>query len=390
MREKKLNINFFVQFVYKQGTYFRFHNLAIGLQQLGHNVTIWGCDYSKQSDEQIEENRDGVNYIISSGNKLQSIFGQPSHPFTSYKRSKIKYPYANVNHMFQPFLSGAWSWFKNMKNADLNVYDWDDLWTGGIYSTKTSSIAEYWSRFWVKKIENTFPSKADMVTVCSDFLKNRAIKQQAKNVEVIYNGYWPIDLPDKKQAREIFGLDKQAIYFGFMGRTHAEIDWCYDGMREVIKKNDSIRLAICGSEAYILDNLEPELKDKIDYLGMLTPEKADMFACAIDIGLLPLQDEPFNQSRFPIKLANYQAMGTIVLYSDIGQSGIVGRSLPWNINAGKTKETWLKAFEESEKKLLDNNLAQINFTVLEKELSWLNISKKLEQAYFKHLNKDSN
>ncbi len=386
MGEKKLSINFFVQFVYRQGTYFRFHNIAIGLQQLGHTVTVWGCDFSRQSGGITEENRDGVKYVISPGNKLQSIFGQTSHPFTAYKRGGIKYPHADVNHLFQPLLSGAWPWLKNRKNAGLNVYDWDDLWTGGLYTSKTNSFAESWSKFWVKNIENIFPYKADLVTVCSDFLKNKALGLNAKNVEVVYNGYWPVELPDKKQARLGLGLKPEAKYFGFMGRTHAEIDWCYDGMRNILKQNDSIRLAICGSGAYILDNIEQDLKDRIDYLGMLSPEKADGFARAIDIGLLPLEDDQFNRSRFPIKLANYQAMGTIVLYSEIGQSGIVAKSLPWNINAGNTKESWLIAFNYATKLLLDTELPQINFVDLEKELSWVNIAKKLEQAYLKQLN----
>jgi len=386
MGNRKLNINFFVQFVYKQGTYFRFHNLAIGLQKLGHTVIVWGCDFSRQSGGIVEENRDGVKYMISSGNKLQSFFGQTSHPFTAVKRNSIKYPQADINHLFQPFLSAALPWTRNKNEASLNVYDWDDFFLDGEVWANPKSIADRWCKISVRYLERNLPSKADLVTVCSDFLKQKALQRNAKHAEIIYNGYWSVNIPQKRASREILNLSLDAKYFGFMGRTHAEIDWCYDGMRKILKQNESVRLAICGSGAYILDNIEPELKNRIDYLGMLSPENADLFANAIDIGLLPLEDDLFNQSRLPIKLANYQAMGTIALYSDVGETGVIAKKLPWNINGGKTKDSWLVAFENSVPALLKNELPRIDYNVLEELISWQNISERLESVYFKYLN----
>jgi glycosyltransferase involved in cell wall biosynthesis len=386
MRKQHLKINFFVQFVYKQGTYFRFHNLAIGLQKLGHTVTIWGCDYLRSWGGIIEENREGVKYVIAPGNKLQSLFGQTSHPFTAYKRSSIEYLQADINHLFQPFLSAAWPWMRNKNNARLNVYDWDDFFLDGEVWANPKLMADRWCKISVRYLERNLPSKADLVTVCSDFLKQKAMQRAAEHVEIIYNGYWPARIPDKQTSRKALNLSAQAKYYGFMGRTHAEIDWCYNGMRKILRQNESVRLAICGSGAYILDNIESELKDRIDYLGMLSPENADLFANAIDIGLLPLEDDLFNRSRLPIKLANYQAMGTISLFSDIGETGVIAKKLPWNINGGKTKDSWLAAFENSVPVLLKDELPGIDFQLLEEQISWQKISEKLESVYFKHLN----
>jgi hypothetical protein len=39
---RPLQIHFFVNFSHPSGTYFRFHNLAIGLTRLGHQVTVFG------------------------------------------------------------------------------------------------------------------------------------------------------------------------------------------------------------------------------------------------------------------------------------------------------------------------------------------------------------
>jgi len=383
---KSLRINFFVQYVYEQGTYFRFHNLALGLTQLGHSVTIWGTDFTKSVPKFRTQIKDGITYHIISGNKMQSLFGQHAHPITSIRRIFLKYPKADVNHMFQPFLTVATAWHSQFTNASLNVYDWDDLWTGGLYNAPPKSLAEHWSQKWVAYLEKFLPQKAQLVTVCSNYLLQFAKACNANDVRLLYNGFWPNkNIPNKTDARKQLGLNENAIYLGFMGRTHNEIEWCFIALSQVCKIYKNIRLAICGCGNYIFNNISPNLLNHIDYLGFLSPARAEVFAAAMDIGLLPLQDEPFNRSRFPIKLAHYQAMGTIVLYSNIGEAGKVAAELPWNLNAGATQLSWNNAFQEACYLAQANLLPKVNLQILEKALSWNVICKSLEEAYFSKL-----
>ena len=379
----KLRINFFVQFVYEQGTYFRFHNLAKGLTNLGHNITIWGTDFNKKAKSIDKWERDGITYIVISGNRLQSFFGQHSHPLTTLRRILLNYPPADVNHSFQPFLSVAAPWRLKFKNAGINVYDWDDLWNGGLFSKHSITINNFWSLKWVAYCEKRLPRIADLTTVCSSFLENKAKSYQAKKVVTLYNGYWPKDkITTKADARTKLGLHPHAFYLGFMGRTHNEISWCFDGLKQSMDINPSLRLALCGCGDYVLDNLDKDLLSRIDYLGFLNPQQAEDFAAAITIGLLPLEDDAFNNSRFPIKLAHYQAMGTPVLFSNIGETGKVASLFPWNINAGKTYLSWLQAFSASSTQSFINGLPKVDTQKLADVLSWDLISLQLEQAYY--------
>jgi hypothetical protein len=78
-------------------------------------------------------------------------------------------------------------------------------------------------------------------------------------------------------------------------------------------------------------------------------------------------------------------MGTIALFSDIGETGVIANKLPWNINGGKTKNSWINAFENSVLQVLNNKLPGIDFKILEEQISWQNIAKGLESLYDKYL-----
>ena len=67
-----------------------------------------------------------------------------------------------------------------------------------------------------------------------------------------------------------------------------------------------------------MDGLPEQVKNNIDYLGSLSPLDTRYFAAAIDLGLLPLMKTPFNESRFPIKFAEYLAANLPVLCSEVG------------------------------------------------------------------------
>jgi hypothetical protein len=89
------------------------------------------------------------------------------------------------------------------------------------------------------------------------------------------------------------------------------------------------------------------VKARTKMFGYIPPEKTREFSAAIDIGLLHLKDNAFNQSRFPIKYAEYMATATPVLCSEVGECAMISQDFPWVILAGTTEAEWLAAFDRA-------------------------------------------
>jgi len=383
-----LRIHFLTQFAHAQGTYFRFHNLAVGLTLLGHKVTVFSVDTPTTSFScpEREEIRDGVLYRIIPLYKGMRVFGSASNPMTALRRCLIDYPSCDVAHLFQPFLSAAVPWkYILAKKATTLFYDWDDLWMNSALE-HPRSLNEYWHRISVGFLEKYLPIEANHITTCSQFLADLALQRNATRVSVIHNGYWPFEISDKAVARESLKLRQDALYIGFMGRTLFELSWCFEALERNLQHYENLRFAVCGPPTSDFNEVSPHLLQHIDYLGSLSPIQTRIFAAAIDLGLLPLADNSFNQSRFPIKFAEYMAAGAPVLCSEVGECSNFFSHLPWVINAGTTKQAWLKAFDHALSLKKNDQLSRVNHDILENTLSWKNISQKLAQLYFCELN----
>ena len=382
-----LRIHFLTNSIKEAGTYFRFHNLAVGLVKLGQQVTVFSCDPESYSSHR-EELRDGVLYRIVPSFRGKTYFSDASHPLNALRRCFVDYPVCDIAHLFQPFLAPAFSWqWVLPQKAKALFYDWDDLWSDGGLLRKPQSFREYWISFWISYIERTFPKKANHVTTCSQFLANLAKQRNAKRVSIIHNGFWSFTIPDKKLARESLGLDPQALYLGYMGTESQEIPWCLQALEMNLAQNENLRLALCGSEFRSLKKLSPKVLQRVDFLGLLPPKQTRNFAAALDLGLLPLVDNPFNQSRFPIKYAEYMAAGTPVLCSDIGECARISNDFSWVIKSGKTREQWLEGFEEAVNLITNDQLPQVSLSTLKDILSWHSISKNLLEIYISELNR---
>ena len=119
----------------------------------------------------------------------------------------------------------------------------------------------------------------------------------------------------------------------------------------------------------------------MDYLGQLAPEVTRNFAAALDLGLVPLANNPFNESRFPIKFAEYMAAGTPVLCSAVGECATFFDVFPWALPAGSEKDTWLKSFRETMELAMAGSLPIVNHHVLAKALSWQHQANLLDGLY---------
>jgi len=370
-----------------QGTYFRWHNWAIGLVNLGHEVLVYSIDNSDKPFSRTEI-RDGVYYHIKKSVKGKSVFGVANHPFVAIKRIFGNFPQCDVVHVFQPFLSVYFPWKFKMKNkAKVTFFDWDDLWADSDRDKEKKNFRGKWDYWFKVYLEKKIPSVSKSMTICSRFLKTLAVERGASQVEIIPNGFWAYDVPGRLMSRQKLGLQSNAIYVGFMGRTGFELNWAFKALEHCLQQGIEIRFALCGPEANILDDISELARSHTDYLGSLAPADTRYFAAAVDLGLLPLMKTTFNESRFPIKFAEYLAAGLPVLCSEVGEVNEYGKNFPWVIKAGVNENDWVKHFMQAVKMLVNNELVPVDRQVVSDNLSWQKIAGQLENLYLIELQK---
>ncbi len=383
---KKLKINFLTAYSHIQGTYFRWHNLGIGLVSLGHEVKIYCVDYADNAASRIEM-VDGLEYHFIKGAKGKQYLGTINNPFTALKRLFVNYKSCDILHVFQPFLSIYLPWkFKLKKISKVTIFDWDDLWVGGMYADVNKGLLNKWNYALTGYFENKIPSLQLSMTTCSKLLKNLAIERGNKDCTIFHNGFWPYHIAEKLLARSKMKFQQDCLYVGFMGRTTHELSWCFEAIEICLQQNLKVRFALCGPAKEELNNMPALVMKHTDYLGNLTPLETRDFAAALDLGLLPLEDNTFNRSRFPIKLSEYMAAGIPVLCSEVGEMKKYIDLYPWVISAGTDKQQWISNFVSTINNLITSpHLFEVDKEVIKKDLSWFEISKQLESFYFSKL-----
>jgi glycosyltransferase involved in cell wall biosynthesis len=381
-----LRVQFFTQFCHSQGTYFRTHNLAIGLTALGHEVTIYSGDLDAKTSTRTEH-RDGVRYEIIPECRLNRLFGMASEPVIITRRFLRSYPACDVAHLFQPFPSAAAGWARSRSRA--KFYDWDDLWSGGLFRRPVARWRDHWVVKVVAVLEPRLPSWANHVTAASNFLADRAREAGAGGVSVIHNGVWTGAYPDQQRARCLLSLRTDALYAGFMGRTADELPWCFDAVAENLSRHPDLRLAVCGAPEALLGGLEPGVRQRVDYLGQLRPDQTRAFAAALDVGLLPLSGNAFNRSRFPIKFSEHLATGVPLLCSAVGDCGKLIDQFRWAVSAGTSRAEWLAAFRATldriavERQCLRARPGELSRFA--EQMSWQRMSAELADVYYSTL-----
>jgi glycosyltransferase involved in cell wall biosynthesis len=367
---------------WRRGTYFHYHNLAVALTKLGHNVRVFSTDTTLGVKDR-EEIRDGVSHrLINTPFKI-----------TFLRQLLDDYPHCDIAHLFQPQFGPALTWLIVLsKKSKVLLYDWDDLLVTAPFKNfqtnqnPMTTLMGQVKQFATYHLQDFLPAKATHVTTCSHYLADLASRRKARKVTVVYNGTWSLPPLDKYKAREKLGLCRDGFYVGFMGNAYGLLDWCFRALKENLHRDENLRIALCGpctSESLCGQN--SEIKQRVDELGVLSPSDARDFAAAIDIGLLPLDDSPFHQSRFPMKFAEYLGAGTPVLCSNIGECIQLTKELPFVINAGKTRDEFIDAFSQVVTLKKDNLLPKVHLQKVQQVFSWESIAEGLLKAYYEEL-----
>jgi len=333
-----MNIAFFVQYSHAAGTYFRWHNLAIALQELGHEIDIYAGDHSYKSKIRHEV-KDGVNYYITPSLPSVRIFYVPNDFITGLRRAKrLPEKDYDVYHLFQPFANAylPWKVLRSKKKKSLFIFDWDDLWNKGLLKPAKTIRELYFNKITIY-LEKKIPFLSDGVTVCSTFLQSKLPLHIPS--KILSNGYWPKELKSKVEMRKKWGLEDSIFYISYIGKTAGELDWILDSLDYI---DSFVNLIIAGPSSTFLETIDERKKAKIKYLGEVTPEDAREIATASDLGLIPLENSLFNQSRFPIKFFDFLSVHTPVYMSEVGEIANIARGINSAIIGSSDREEWVK------------------------------------------------
>lgn len=371
-----MRIAFIVQYCHQAGTFFRWQNLAKALQNSGHEVVVFSGDFNWRNRRR-KEVIDGVDYDIIPVALTARLFLSPTDPITGLLRYCYLPRGFDVYHLFQPFTDGFVPWFlmKSFNRKAQFFYDWDDLWTDQIISPK-GGIRRWFAYQSVKFLERNLPLIAKGTTVCSSFLKERV----PINAALVYNGFWK-QYPERMAAELESTAKKRGdkLLLGYTGRTNGELIWLSLLCERIERLHISASLIVCGpSEEQMVDSGLNKYAH-VQYMGVVSPQKALAIAASVDIGLLPLEDTLFNKSRFPIKFFDYLTSGTTVFCSDVGEIGLLGKDIQGVVLAPGGKEEWVKSLLNL--LMSSNELPKPEVALLQDRFSWIAAARELESFY---------
>jgi teichuronic acid biosynthesis glycosyltransferase TuaH len=155
--------------------------------------------------------------------------------------------------------------------------------------------------------------RADVVAAVSPQLAERWAAFGANPV-VIPNGCWPGKAGERATLPELKDLPQPVV--GLVGQLSDRIDL------SVLKA-----IADAGFSLLIVGPLDPRWEQQrfkelvsrshVYYTGPVPAEAVPSYLAAIDIGITPYRDTPFNRASFPLKTLEYLGAGVPVVSTDI-------------------------------------------------------------------------
>ena len=173
-------------------------------------------------------------------------------------------------------------------------------------------------------------ARADVVAAVSPQLALRWTNLGANPV-LIPNGCWPLDGGVHAVPPAMQDLPRPVV--GLVGQLSERIDL---GVLEAI--------VVAGFSLVMVGPLDPRLeqyrfkkligKSSVLYTGPVAADAVPSYLAAIDIGITPYRDTPFNRASFPLKTLEYLGAGLPVVSADLPSARWLHADLTRGENAG--------------------------------------------------------
>lgn len=265
--------------------------------------SVWGI-HDAQSD--LDKRPTGCGYyrVTLPFDQLKAHGWDAAYASGNPPATVSKYKLVVGERLDRPEVMGSW---RRMKIRHRLVFELDDnVW--GIDPTNTSAYRFYGVHS-VQDTVSTMCAMSDMVTASTEPLAEQIRARSGnENVRVIPN-FIPERLLSMERPR------REHVTLGWTGgMSHGrDVSMIAQPVRQIMDHNKELRLHIVGTD------FRPTFGHANTRLTHWEPDPADFYQhLDFDIGLAPIIESPFNESKSYLKALEYGALGIPVIASDFG------------------------------------------------------------------------
>ena len=265
------------------------------------------------------------------------------------------------------------------------VVDWDDLWGGGFGLEHSLIIGKVFYFF-----ERFVPRFADRITYVSEFLgqeiarlglSDRAVKiPNGANID-------DVKIIAKNKAVKQLHLDSEYKYLVSVGNTYfaGGLRVLFRAMEHIVAKYPKVRLLMVGYTDILpeVESLYTKIKDVTTLTGTIPFSRVLLYMSAADVLVLPMEDNPVEKARFPIRLGDYLASGKPIVSNACGEvkyiletygCGLISESNDYKAFVNNISKIFADGTLASD---LSKSARQIGLH----KLNWTNLVNKLNGMY---------
>ncbi len=374
------------------GTYFRCYHLARHLAARGHTVDLT-CASREQTLKTVRRVEGNLTiHVLPRINLAQYHTGHALRMVMNAWRCLTAR--CDVLHSFAFPLHPIS--FPTLVTATLRpdvkiVLDHDDMWKGGFTKHHPAPVRAVYDF-----TEDKLPRVADQATAASEILIQKFYDAGLPKDKVHYIPNCPTTVPgpdqkrDQAACRKAIGVPEDGKLLLSMGHTYYESLFLLLAAFDAAKKQvPDLKLLFLG-KMHISSAFQERMKPYLDkhgadiiIAGEKPPSMVQTYLGASDALLLPMDDDPIEKARFPIRFGDYLASGVPIVSNAVGEIKRImdaydcGYTAPVDDQDAFAGQIINALTDPAGRERVRKNAAHL----IETELNWPAVAAKLETVY---------
>lgn len=307
------------------GTYFRCYSIADGLSQIGYKVTMI-CASGRDFDFRVRKQQINPNFLLIT---LPRVKYHTYHtgqitlrlPLYLYFALTGSYDLFYAFTVAQPQIAIPAVIGKFLKRKKL-IIDWDDLWGGGFASLHVKPVE--WVLTWSERFFLRF---ADVVTCASQKLYQNSLRLGIvpQKLFIVPNGCNSSEdrRVDQLLAKKKLKLPVEEKVVLSMGNTYNSItlNLLFEAYESLRKKFSKVKLIFLSSLVLsdVIKERYKKIMENITLTGFVSEGEKYLYLSAADVLALPMEDNPVEEARFPIRFGDYLCAGRPIVSNAVGE-----------------------------------------------------------------------
>lgn len=400
---RTLRLMFLGSFQDMSGTYWRAFFAAKYLVKEGHEVTLIASS-RKATLRVAKKTVDGVRvFLLPSPTALNGkrFVGSLSRISVGFMQTLVNCIWegtsgVDVLHSFDvvvpqnaaPTLSSRFSRFFRIHDRKIFA-DWDEWYGQGGLLSQYGGIYLFMEPL-MAFLEEKVPCWVDGVTVSSETLRQRALSMgvRSENLFVIPNGA-NVDFIrplNPQESRRKLNLPDEKTIYSYLGVTDMEsLKLLISAHQKVVRRHPNAFLLFVGLREDQIDFAKSlGMTKNVMYVEKQPYHVYPLYLGASDILLLPMKDNLYNRSRYPIRLMDYLAAGRPIVATDLPEISRVMNECGLVAKSGDPDDFADKIMKVIGDLDLRKRMGRHARELAERKYSWHLIVKQLEKTYSKY------